>query len=83
MPQGRRLYGKSNAPCAMPLMRGVATLPGSKNTSRAKGIHRKLGDPAFCARRIAVREIIALEERKIYHSESNLVPEVGIVTGVA
>ena len=28
-------------------MRGAVALPGSKNTSRAKGIHRKLGDPAF------------------------------------
>ena len=29
------------------VMRGAVALPGSKNTSRAKGIHRKLGDPAF------------------------------------
>jgi hypothetical protein len=28
-------------------MRGIAVLPGSKSTSRAKGMHRKLGDPAF------------------------------------
>ena len=28
-------------------MRGTAILPGSKSTSRAKGMHRKLGDPAF------------------------------------
>jgi hypothetical protein len=27
--------------------RGAATLPGSRNTSRAKGLRRKLGDPAF------------------------------------
>jgi hypothetical protein len=27
-------------------MRGAVALPGSKNTSRVKGIHRKLGDPA-------------------------------------
>jgi hypothetical protein len=27
-------------------MRGAVALPGSKNTSRAKGIHRKLGDRA-------------------------------------
>ena len=26
-------------------MRGTAILPGSKSTSRAKGMHRKLGDP--------------------------------------
>jgi len=31
---------------AMPLVRGVVALPGSKNTSRAKGMYRKLGDPA-------------------------------------
>ena len=29
------------------VMRGIAVLPGSKSTSRAKGMHRKLGDPAF------------------------------------
>jgi hypothetical protein len=28
-------------------MRGTAILPGSKSTSRAKGMHRKLGDPRF------------------------------------
>ena len=28
-------------------MRGPAILPGSKSTSRAKGMHRKLGDPTF------------------------------------
>ena len=28
-------------------MRGTAVLPGSESTSRAKGMHRKLGDPAF------------------------------------
>jgi hypothetical protein len=28
-------------------MRGTAILPGSKSTSRAKGRHRKLGDPTF------------------------------------
>ena len=28
-------------------MRGTAILPGSKSTSRAKGMHRKLGDPTF------------------------------------
>ena len=28
-------------------MRGTTTLPGSKNTSRAKGLRGKLGDPAF------------------------------------
>ena len=28
-------------------MRGIATLPGSESTSRAKGMHRNLGDPAF------------------------------------
>jgi hypothetical protein len=28
------------------VMRGIAILPGSKSTSRAKGMHRKLGDPA-------------------------------------
>ena len=28
-------------------MRGTVILPGSKSTSRAKGMHRKLGDPAF------------------------------------
>jgi hypothetical protein len=28
-------------------MRGIAVLPGSKSTSRAKGMHRKLGGPAF------------------------------------
>ena len=27
-------------------MRGTVALPGSKNTSRAKGLRRKLGDPA-------------------------------------
>jgi len=27
--------------------RGTAVLPGSKSTSRAKGMHRKLGDPTF------------------------------------
>jgi hypothetical protein len=26
--------------------RGTVALPGSKNTSRAKGLRRKLGDPA-------------------------------------
>ena len=26
-------------------MRGTAILPGSKSTSRAKGLHRKLGAP--------------------------------------
>ena len=26
--------------------RGIAGLPGSKSTSRAKGMHRKLGGPA-------------------------------------
>src|SRR5262249_30231681 len=44
--RGRRLCRKSNATCAMPLVRGVVALPGSKNTSRAKGMYRKLGDPA-------------------------------------
>ena len=29
------------------VMRGIAVLPGSKSMSRAKGMHRKLGDPAF------------------------------------
>ena len=29
------------------VMRGIAVLPGSKSTSRAKGMHRKLGGPAF------------------------------------
>ena len=28
-------------------MRGIAILPGSKSTSRPKGMHRKLGDPRF------------------------------------
>ena len=28
-------------------MRGTAILPGSKSTSRAKGMHRKLGGPTF------------------------------------
>jgi hypothetical protein len=28
-------------------MRGTAILPGSKSTSRAKGMHRKLGGPRF------------------------------------
>ena len=28
-------------------MRGTAILPGSKNTSRAKGMQRKLGGPRF------------------------------------
>jgi hypothetical protein len=28
-------------------MRGIAILPGSKSTSRAKGMHRKLGGPTF------------------------------------
>ena len=32
-------------------MRGTAILPGSKSTSRAKGMHRKLGDPASDQRR--------------------------------
>ena len=27
-------------------MRGAVALPGSKTTSRAKGLRRKLGDPA-------------------------------------
>ena len=27
-------------------MRGTVALPGSKTTSRAKGLRRKLGDPA-------------------------------------
>jgi hypothetical protein len=27
--------------------RGIAVLPASKNTSRAEGSRRKLGDPAF------------------------------------
>ena len=46
MPQGRRPFHRSNATRAMPIVRGVVALPGSKNTSRAKGMHRKLGDPA-------------------------------------
>ena len=29
------------------VMQGIAVLPGSKSTSRAKGMHRKLGDPTF------------------------------------
>jgi hypothetical protein len=29
------------------VMRGITVLPGSKSTSRAKGMHRKLGGPAF------------------------------------
>ena len=28
-------------------MRGTAILPGSKSTSRAKGMYRKLGGPRF------------------------------------
>ena len=28
-------------------MRGAVALPGSKATSRTKGLHRNLGDPAF------------------------------------
>jgi hypothetical protein len=28
------------------VMRGTVALPGSKNTSRAKGLRRKLGEPA-------------------------------------
>ena len=32
-------------------MRGIAVLPGSESTSRAQGMHRKLGDPAFGQRR--------------------------------
>ena len=28
-------------------MRGIAILPASKSTSRAKRMHRKLGDPKF------------------------------------
>ena len=31
--------------------RGTAILPGSESTSRAQGMHRKLGDPAFGQRR--------------------------------
>jgi hypothetical protein len=29
------------------VMRGTVVLPGSKSTSRAKGTHRKLGDPTL------------------------------------
>ena len=31
---------------SLAVMRGQVILPGSKSTSRAKGLHRKLGDPA-------------------------------------
>ena len=30
---------------SLAVMRGQVILPGSKSTSRAKGLHRKLGDP--------------------------------------
>ena len=44
LPQGRRPWKESNATWAMPLCEASFTLPGSENTSRAKGSRRNLGD---------------------------------------
>jgi hypothetical protein len=45
-------------------MRGRVVLPGSKSTSRAKGLHRKLGDPATDQRRgIALARIGKVRSR--------------------
>jgi hypothetical protein len=41
--QGPRVFIRSKATCAAPLMRGAVALPGSKATSRAKGSYRNLG----------------------------------------
>src|SRR5215475_13057247 len=42
--QGPRVFIRSKATCAAPLLRGAVALPGSKATSRAKGSYRNLGD---------------------------------------
>ena len=44
LPQGRRPWKGSNATWAMPLCEASFALPGSENTSRAKGTRRNLGD---------------------------------------
>ena len=43
---GRRLSFAAERNMSRTVMRGTATLPGSKSTSRAKGLRRKLGGPA-------------------------------------
>ena len=44
--QGRRPWYLVERNMSGAAMRGTVALPGSKNTSRAKGLRRKLGDPA-------------------------------------
>jgi len=43
--QGRRPWVLVERNMSGAVMRGTVALPGSKNTSRAKGLRRKLGDP--------------------------------------
>jgi len=45
--QGRRLSLMVERNMSRAAMRGTATLPGSKATSRTKGPRRNLGGPAF------------------------------------
>jgi hypothetical protein len=46
MSQERSPWKWPNATRAMPICEALFVLPGSESTSRAKGMHRKLGDPA-------------------------------------
>jgi hypothetical protein len=46
MSQGQRLWKLVECNMSGAAMRGAAALPGSKSTSRAEGMHWKLGDPA-------------------------------------
>jgi hypothetical protein len=51
LPQEQRPWKEVERNMSRAVKRGPAILPGSKNTSRAKGTHRKLGDPAPDQRR--------------------------------
>ena len=57
MPQGRRPFPKAERNMSDAATRGIATLPGSKATSRTEGSRRNLGGPAFGRQRarLAVR----------------------------
>src|SRR5258708_35267456 len=59
-------------------MRGTAILPGSKSTSRAKGMHRKLGGPTFDQRQCyALARIEGEEPKPMMHERGKSDSAVG------
>jgi hypothetical protein len=58
-------------------MRGTAILPGSKSTSRAKGMHRKLGDPSFDQRHCYTLACIGkgAEPKPMEHDRGKAAPQ--------